>query len=380
MVYGLSLGLSIASVGLFLAVKHLTASILEIPTGIFADLYGRKCSVQVSYLLGGLGALVYYGTSNTTFLILGAVCMGAGFAFHSGAFEALVIDALDLAEDERRRNYLFSRISIASTVGTILGGVLGSALAFWDMRAIWLGQGAGFVLLLLIITYCFPQSKHQQQTPSRRVMDSLRLHASGFFQIAKQHARMRQLFGVGLLIAFATAIYGVTWPLVLTQLHLSPNLLGVVSSLAAVAYILGSLLIERLVRTMGVEGVIYIVLLLHALLLLVFVFSAQLFVGILMFVLIDGIQGGHGPILFSYLNRFLPSPHRASFLSTFSLGESLSGSLGEALSGLLLTRYSTSLVIVIASVSMGCAALGLWKGSGRDSGLSSPHSDADHGV
>lgn len=73
--------------------------VMEIPTGAFADLIGKKKTLIIAFLLQGIGNIIM-GFSNS-FIILALslwflVCIGG--AFYSGTLEALVFDSLKVSK------------------------------------------------------------------------------------------------------------------------------------------------------------------------------------------------------------------------------------------------------------------------------------------
>lgn len=100
--------------------------LLEVPTGIVADLYSRKRSVLLGVLCLGIGT--FFSGLSTAFapIALLQIVKGAGYAFISGAQAAWLTDEIG----EEAANKAFLRASqygaIAGPIGTILAIVLGS--------------------------------------------------------------------------------------------------------------------------------------------------------------------------------------------------------------------------------------------------------------
>lgn len=68
------LNFSLFQIGILLAIYPLFALIFELPTGAFADLYGRKASCLLGYFLEGIGFLSIFFLSDY-YLILGAFAL-----------------------------------------------------------------------------------------------------------------------------------------------------------------------------------------------------------------------------------------------------------------------------------------------------------------
>lgn len=83
-----------AGIGIIETVLILTMTITEIPTGAIADLFGKKKTLFLSYLLLGLGN-IGMGLAPSFFVLAAAVFVCAvGLSLGSGTLEALVYDSL----------------------------------------------------------------------------------------------------------------------------------------------------------------------------------------------------------------------------------------------------------------------------------------------
>jgi MFS family permease len=107
--------------------------IFEVPTGIVADMWGRRAS----YLLGTLTLVL-----STVFYVwlwrvegpfwawaLASVLIGLGFTFFSGATEAWLVDALHATGYDGSLDAVFGRGQVFSGVGMLLGAGGGGYLA-----------------------------------------------------------------------------------------------------------------------------------------------------------------------------------------------------------------------------------------------------------
>jgi len=103
--------------------------VLEIPTGVVADKYGRK----VSIMLGGLASAIsisIFGFVNNYWAFFLAEFIGAfGFTLLSGADKALIYDSLIQTKKDKDAKVFLSRYESAGTLGVLLGFPLGSLIA-----------------------------------------------------------------------------------------------------------------------------------------------------------------------------------------------------------------------------------------------------------
>jgi MFS family permease len=107
--------------------------VFEVPTGVLADLWGRRAS----YLLGAvtllLSTLLYLVMWKSHAPLLGwaiaSVLLGLGFTFFSGATEAWLVDALNFTGFEGKLDAVFAKGQVVSGVAMLAGSVAGGFLA-----------------------------------------------------------------------------------------------------------------------------------------------------------------------------------------------------------------------------------------------------------
>ena len=120
--------LSYTQIGLAFSWLVIVGMIAEIPTGYFADKFGRKASVVIGFMLLGLGGIVCSTAQNGIWLILGTTIMTTGRAFISGALEALVYDDLKKVKEAHNYDRIISLGIQVAFVGFLLAVPLGGFL------------------------------------------------------------------------------------------------------------------------------------------------------------------------------------------------------------------------------------------------------------
>jgi MFS family permease len=99
--YWQDLGLSMFEIMLLQAAFSIAAVTLELPSGIFSDMYGRKRSLIIASFFSVVGISLYC-VANSFFSLLVAEMFLAGFiAMQSGADSAFLYDNLKALKRER---------------------------------------------------------------------------------------------------------------------------------------------------------------------------------------------------------------------------------------------------------------------------------------
>ena len=120
--------LSTTEIMILQAVYSLTIAILEIPSGFFADSYGRKNSILISTFFSFIGYIILSTYSGFNQYLLAEILLGIGGSLISGADSAIIYDTLIELDDKdsytkiEGKNYAIGNFSEA--IAGILGGFL----------------------------------------------------------------------------------------------------------------------------------------------------------------------------------------------------------------------------------------------------------------
>ena len=92
--------LNLFQIGILFSILSITSFLFEIPTGAFADIYGRKASVLFSYFLTAITLIFLSFITNFYATALIFAIWGIANTFSSGAKESWVIDNLKFNKKE----------------------------------------------------------------------------------------------------------------------------------------------------------------------------------------------------------------------------------------------------------------------------------------
>jgi DHA3 family tetracycline resistance protein-like MFS transporter len=101
---------------------EVSAFVFEVPTGIVADVYSRRLSIVIGYVLMGLGFLVEGFVPAFGPILLAQMIWGLGYTFTSGATQAWISDEVG----EEAANKLFLRGTQVGLFASLIG--MGAAI------------------------------------------------------------------------------------------------------------------------------------------------------------------------------------------------------------------------------------------------------------
>ncbi len=138
-------GSNLRTLPLLLAIYAIIVLCFELPSGICADVYGRKAVFLLSCVLYLVSFSLLIAANNMIWLVAAIIFFGLGRAFSSGSLDALIIDQALEQDGEGCLAKVNARMAVLEGVGLATGGILGGIIA----------DTAGTFLLNIILRIVF---------------------------------------------------------------------------------------------------------------------------------------------------------------------------------------------------------------------------------
>ncbi len=150
-----------------------TLFVAEIPTGAYADTFGRKASYVLASLLWSLGLIVYGTSSSFAGFALAECLLAIGSTCVSGAFEAWLIDSLDHSgmspvERDAYKAHLFVRENTIHTVCGIGGSIIGAWVYTQSPQGCFVLSGVLMLGHALVAKYIMTEDYFERKTHTLR--------------------------------------------------------------------------------------------------------------------------------------------------------------------------------------------------------------------
>lgn len=339
-------GLSLLQVSSMWSIIVGTIFLAEVPTGILADKIGRKWSVVIALLLQTLGEFLYLFAKDYFAFVFIAILAGIGYAFLSGANEALVYDTLpeENREGEMKKSMgvIGGAYQLAFFVAPLVGGLIVSQLILAKfLMAIFLTACSVAIAFLISFSLKEPQDnyKHSEESP-------LAIFKEGFNEV-KNNRKLKWLIAVAVLTStFSNSLLSLYQPY-FAKASVPTFWIGTSLSLGGLlAFILlkYAYLIEEKLGKIG----FLVVTIWPGIMYLLFAMVSLPALLIPIFVVAYASMEARNPLLSSYKNEQIKSKNRATVLSLINMF----GMLYVALMGLVFGRIA-DYSIPIAFVSIG---------------------------
>jgi MFS family permease len=317
----LAKGLSLQQILTITSILLLSGIFFEVPTGVFADRYGRKWSMVVgAFISAGGWALWLYTDTFIGFAFVYAL-FGLANAFCSGSDQALIYDELKRTGRADDAQKVFSHYNGASAIAYAVAAFFGGLIASThNLPAYYILFKMTLVTSVIgfLFTWTIKETKHtlQGDAMGHKQQNALQQFTVGL-SLLKNNKKLRK---ITFFSTFAAA-FGL---MELYQVYFSHA--SVPTAWYGYALALSSILIAitkwnayRLEQWFGVEKSMVIISVLQILLFCAMAVIIQPAAAILFFIFADMVGNVRDPIMTDYQNRHIDGRNRATILSTISL-------------------------------------------------------------
>ena len=177
--YFLSKGFSFFQIGVLVSIREISVYIFEVPTGIIADMFGKKRSMILCFCFY-LVSFSVYGLSYSFQWIAGAmVLFAAGEAFRTGTHKAIIMDYLDREGISDRKAHVYGYTRSWSKIGSAVNDVCAALIVFFmvkkDYNIVFLASIVPYVAgLILMFTYPADEKRGGHGSLFRQIGDHCR--------------------------------------------------------------------------------------------------------------------------------------------------------------------------------------------------------------
>jgi len=131
MLFFIEKGISFIQIGALYAIREITILILEIPTGIFADIMGRRKTMVASFLGYILSFILFFFSTNYLFLIIAMLFFSFGSALRTGTHKAIIFDYLKIKGWESQKLNYYGRTRSWSQIGSAISSIFAALVVIY---------------------------------------------------------------------------------------------------------------------------------------------------------------------------------------------------------------------------------------------------------
>lgn len=342
--------LTLAQIGILFSVLSISSFIFEIPTGAFADIYGRKFSTILGHLLIAVSYVALFFFHDFYYRLFIFIFLGFSTTFISGAMESWIIDKLKYKkQDKLIKEYYIKRQSI-TRFSLFLSGLLGALIvAKLGLNIIWIFAGFSFLVSVVIFSF---MSEEKVSNDKKQSFKQIFIQAKKSIKFSLKHQVLLLIFIASFFIMFRDSFSAdLVWQPFLKNLNFPLYAFGFLFSGITLVGIFTPFLIKPLLSKFKSEKNYITFLLLISIILNLLVILVNNFIfGLIVFIFIMFVIDLSIPISSTYIQKFIPSKMRATIISFNSMIIALSYAISSPISGLLADKIGPQYTIVIGAI------------------------------
>jgi MFS family permease len=189
-------GLSFLQIGFLFSIRDLSTNMLEVPTGVYADAFGRRKSMVMAFASYIGSFFIFYFLSSFYVYALAMVFFAVGEAFRTGTHKALILEYLKLNDIEHLKVEYYGRTRAASQLGAALNALGAAALVFYsgNYRPVFIASVIPYVIdLINLATYPAELDGELVRTAATGIGEQLRSTLRVFVSMFRDLAALRAI-------------------------------------------------------------------------------------------------------------------------------------------------------------------------------------------
>lgn len=344
--------------------------LMEIPTGAFADLVGRRFSVLIAFALEFLGHFIYGFSSSFFWFVMAEMVVAIAFTFFSGAYDAYLIDSLKEASDAPGESFsvlqqkVIAKLKRYENMASLAGGFIGGIIGQYSLRINWFFSSFGALLGFVIMFFFLQENKLIVNKEKRQKLNFWELLKYFWHKVKSDFKKQVMESAVYLWkskVIFWLSIIGAFWCIGLWGVNMqwipyfkkSQSMWFIVFSfvLFKLFIIFGNLIAEKTAKYQHKERIVlFVCIVLTGVFVILTSLNIELVLAVMFFYTHEVFRGVYDPVNESYSQSHIPSEIRATVKSLMSMIEHFGSFVGLLLSGWLALSFSINVSWQISGI------------------------------
>jgi len=366
------MGMSFLNIGALFSIREISTNILEIPTGVVADSYGRRKSMVASFSSYLVSFFMFYFFNHFYIYAFAMIFFAAGEAFRSGTHKALILEYLRVKGMEDKKVEYYGHTRSASQFGSAVASLLAIAIVFHfkSYHPVFLISTIpylfGLFLMLSYPRYLDGEILELKGRWAGNIKEKFCATWFAFMGMFRNKEAMKSIFNSSVFDAFFKSSKDYLQPILKAQALALPIFLYLakeqrIAVVVGIVYFLLYILTSLASRNAGrfVEKIKFLSLainltyILGGVLLLISGISTSFnisYLAILAFILFYIIQNLRRPMNVGYISDNIPHKAMASGLSVESQLKTIIMAILAPVIGLLADRFGVGIALIIVSI------------------------------
>ena len=221
-------GMTYTQIGVLYAAREIITNLFEIPSGLIADIYGRKKSLAAALFIFILSFLIFWLSLNFWLYLFAFIIFGVADAFRSGAHKGMMMDYLKLNNWATYKSEYYGHTRSWSQRGSALSALLAGLLVFIDgnYQNIFIYSVIPYAInFILILSY--PQEIDKPKKKYEMKKTSFRNSFRTLFSVLKQKSVFKLVSTSAFHTAYLKALKDYIQAIMLGIALLLPSIKGI---------------------------------------------------------------------------------------------------------------------------------------------------------
>lgn len=352
-------GITLLEMNLINAIYMAVSCLLEVPTGAFADSYGRVRSTVIGSLITATACAAYFFSNNFWQFVGAEIVCAIGQSLISGATKSWLINWLNDLDARTEVKKMIAHQNIANQIGTVIGALIGSQLGSYNLSWPWAAVSISFLLVAGFVSF-WPENNHQKKRKIFCFETIAKTTKEGLFFSLKR----KDILYISLFSAFFTFVLQGTnmyWSIFFTEKGVPINKLGLIFAGVSLTIAAGAYL-ARLLPFKSESKRFFLVIpqIFTALALVAMILFSNVSALIILFLATEIGRGFFAPIKDVQINLIAPENIRTTINSFNSMLEKIGACLGLLFSGWLAQELSIKSSWLISGIILFVGIILFW--------------------
>lgn len=346
--------LSMTQVLILQSLFTVTIFLMEVPSGVIADLFGLKKTLALSQILYILGFLVYGISFNFWGFLVGEILIGSAIAMMSGADSAWIYDTLKEQKQESKFKVYMGR-SNAITIGAVgfsalFGGyisdlLLGTTIFGYQIpeyRALYF-FGASSFLISFFLYISLKEPRLYKKVEDKKFFKHL---AEGFGYVNKHKKLIKYIVYIAITQAMNFMMFYLIQPYY-SEGGFNSTMMGIAIGAYMLMNAAGFLSTNKISKHFNIDKIL-VWILMGSIGVWISLYFSNVYIGMFIVIIFSFFSSIKELLIDHEVNLKTPSSHRATVLSVKNMGVNLVYAITAPFLGLITDVYDirTSLLSV----------------------------------
>jgi len=328
---------SLEQFAIIMGVFSLSTLLFEIPTGVLADLFGKKNTLLLSRFMFIIEIVLIAFYNGFWVFLIAKVISGIGVSLSSGTNQAFLFDTLKRLKRQNEHKKISGMLSFITYVSMAFVFIVGALLFTIDPKLPAIASLPLILLGFLLTLFLKEPYKPKKRINLRNYLIHLNEGITYFFR----HKYLKYLASLTLLVGTAISIMLSLSSVYFEKILIPVGFIGILSFVGAMLSAFSAKKAHKFEEILGEKKSFLFIQVFITLSILLMALIIPYY-GIIFFLIIPLTQGFYEVVLGDYVNRHISTSHRATMLSINNMFDNIGIFILFPIIGYLIKFYSLS--------------------------------------